>query len=80
MDYESMKNIDIQKVDPDSLVDLLEVEIDETLSIDERIKSFIEQIKNPYCFKVGEVVVKIKYADTDVTLEQKIAQILESSF
>ncbi|WP_092560278.1 DUF6870 family protein [Anaeromicropila populeti] len=75
-----MKNIDIQKVDPDSLVDLLEVEIDETLSIDERIKSFIEQIKNPYCFKVGEVVVKIKYADTDVTLEQKIAQILESSF
>lgn len=34
-------------------MDIRDVEIDPEQPKEERIKSFIRQIKNPYCFKVG---------------------------
>ena len=48
----------------EELVDIRNVKIDRNLPSDERIRSFIEQIKNPYCFKVGDTVVKVSFADT----------------
>lgn len=50
------------------LVDIRDVKIDRNLPSDERIRSFIEQIKNPYCFKVGDTVVKVSFADTPNTI------------
>ena len=52
----------------EELVDIRNVKIDHTLPSDERIRSFIEQIKNPYCFKVGDTVVKVSFADTPNTI------------
>ena len=46
------------------LVDIRNVKIDRSLPSEERIKSFIEQIKNPYQFKVGDTVVKVSFANT----------------
>lgn len=37
----------------DSLVDIRDVKIDRSLPVEERMKSYVEQIKNPYMFKVG---------------------------
>ena len=39
-----------------SLVDIRDVKIDKSLPTEERIKSYVEQIKNPYKFKVGDVI------------------------
>ena len=52
----------------EELVDIRNVKIDRNLPSDERIRSFIEQIKNPYCFKVGDTVVKVSFADTPNTM------------
>lgn len=52
----------------EELVDIRNVKIDRTLPSDERVRSFIEQIKNPYCFKVGDTVVKVSFADTPNTI------------
>lgn len=38
----------------------------------DRIRNFLEQIRNPYCYRVGKVVVKVSFADTDVTLEDRL--------
>ena len=40
-----------------SLVDIRDVKIDRTQPVEERMKSYVEQIKNPYLFKVGNTVV-----------------------
>ena len=50
------------------LVDIRNVKIDRSLPSEERIKSFIEQIKNPYQFKVGDTVVKVSFANTQNTI------------
>ena len=63
---------DIRTVDRDSLVDIRNVKIDPGLSKQDRIKSFVNQIGNPYCYRDGDVVVGISYADTDVSLEDRL--------
>lgn len=63
---------DIRTVDRDSLVDIRNVKIDPGLSKPDRIKSFVNQIGNPYCYRDGDVVVGISYADTDVSLEDRL--------
>ncbi len=78
MTAEEMKNVDIRTVDRDALVDIHDVKIDRTLPKEERIRSFVKQIKNPYCFKCGEVVVKMAFSDTKATLEDRMEHYLRS--
>lgn len=74
MTVEEMKNIDIRTVDPVSLVDIRTVEIDDDLPKEERLASFIRQIKNPYCYRVGDVVVKNVYSNDGVSLRERFEQ------
>ncbi len=57
-----MKAVDIRTVEPDSLVDITTIHIDEKLDKQKRIEEFLRQIKNPYCFKVGDMIVKTSYS------------------
>ena len=52
MTVEEMKAVDIRTVSRDDLVDIRDVVIDQEAPKEERIKSFLRQIRNPYCFKV----------------------------
>ena len=63
---------DIRTVDRANLVDISSVKIDSELPKTERIRSFISQIGNPYCYLDGDVVVGISYADTDISLEDRL--------
>ena len=69
-----MKNVDIRTVDPESLVDVSEISINDELSIEERVAEFVRQVKNPYCFRVGSVVVKNVYSHDDVSLKDRFEQ------
>ena len=78
MTIKEMKEVDVCTVDPDTLVDIDEVAVDASLPREERIRSFLTQIRNPYCFKCGGMVVKISHADTDVTLEERMEHYLRT--
>lgn len=51
-----------EKTDPSQLADINHVSIDTGLSAAERMKAYLEQIKNPYCFRCGETVVRLSFA------------------
>lgn len=72
IDLEAMQNVDIRTVDPATLVDIRNIKIRVDLPKQERILDFIRQIKNPYCFKCGDLIIKSTFADTDVTLEDRL--------
>lgn len=59
---EHMRNMDIEACDTDQLVDLRSVSIDRSLPVPERMISFVEQVKNPYLFKVDDVAVKVEFS------------------
>lgn len=67
-----LENVDIQSVQRDSLVDIKDVKVDTSLERAERLSDFLTQIKNPYCFVCDGVIVKIRFADTKDTLEEKL--------
>ena len=60
------------------LVDIRDVVIDKSLPLEERVRSYVEQIKDPYCFKVGEVVVRVSYADKDKSLTDSVTSMIAS--
>ena len=78
MTAEEMKSVDVRTVDRDSLVDVTQVHIDEGLPKEERLKEFARQVKNPYCFRVGNVVVKNVYSNDGVSLRERFEQFAKS--
>lgn len=62
----------------DSLVDIRDVKIDRSMSVEDRMKSYVEQIKNPYMFKVGNTVVRVSYANTQATINDNFVTLLAS--
>lgn len=62
----------------EQLVDIRDVKIDHSLPSEERIKSFIEQIKNPYQFKVGNTVVRVSFANTQNTITDNFINMIAS--
>ena len=60
----------------EALVDIRDVKINPDLPIEEKIKSFVEQVRNPYHCRVGKVKVRVSYADTDNTLNDSFARLL----
>jgi len=76
MTLEQMKNIDIRTVNPDDLVDLHDVITNPDKPRDERMKDYIRQIKNPYCYTIGKVAVKVSYSENGGTLEDRLESLL----
>ena len=61
-----------------SLVDIRDVQIDHSLPVEERMRSYVEQIRNPYMFKVGDTVVRVSYANTQATINDNFLNLLAS--
>ena len=61
-----------------SLVDIRSVKIDPAQPVEERMRSYVEQIKNPYMFKVGDTVVRVSYANTQATINDNFINLLSS--
>lgn len=58
---EEMKNVDPRTVDRSQLVDRESVRLDPDAGYEERLKSHIRQIRNPYCYLDGGIVVKLAF-------------------
>lgn len=62
----------------ESLVDIRNVKVDTSAPIHERIKSYVEQIGNPYLFRMGDIVVRVSYANTPATINDSFANLIAS--
>lgn len=78
LSLERMRAVDIRTVDPATLVDICDVRVNTDLPKQERIADFIRQVRNPYCFRVGKVAVKVSFANTEATLEDRLESYLLS--
>ncbi len=74
----AMRDVDIRSVNPETLRDIRDVEVNTALPKRERILDFIRQIGNPYCYRHGKYVVKVSFTDTDVTLEDRMLSYIRS--
>ena len=64
--------------DRSELKDIRDVVIDTSMPCSDRVKNYIEQIGNPYCYLDDGVVVQIGYADTPVSLHDRLVSYASS--
>jgi hypothetical protein len=75
MTVEEMKAVDIRTVCPDELVDITKLSIDKSLEGNDRKAEFIRQVKNPYCYRVGNIIVKSSYSG-GATLTERFQELV----
>lgn len=63
-----MRDIDINTIDPATVVDAKDIVIDMNLPVQERLEEYVRQVGNPYFIKVGKVIVKMNHVDTTTTV------------
>ena len=69
MGIETMKNVSPKTVDRSTLVQRSSIWLNPAAPREDRLREFIKQIRNPYCYLDGKTVVKISFAETDTTME-----------
>lgn len=78
-ELQQLRAIDLStSIDIDTLVDICTVKINTAMPREERIADFIRQIKNPYLFKWGDMVIQSVFSDTEITLNDRLKQYLKN--
>ena len=72
------KETDVKDLDKSKLVDIRDVKIDGKKPYLIRIISYINQVRNPYCYRVGDVVVRVSYAGEDKTFTDSFTEMISS--
>lgn len=63
------------KMDLQDLVDISTIEIETSAGKQERITQYLDAIKNPYHFRVGNTVVHVQFADTATTVQDSVTNV-----
>ena len=64
--------VDVRSIERSKLHSLDHVKIDTSLPCEQRIKNYVEQIGDPYCYLDGDVVVSLGFSDTGVCLKDQL--------
>ena len=74
----SLKAIRIDEIDINTVGELSKIKINQSLPTEERVRSLLEQVRNPYFYKHGDVLVKMSFADNGRTLQSCLEDYLVS--
>ena len=80
LQLEQFKQMNIGDVRTEDLTDISKIDIDKAKPVAERIRAFIEQIGNPYLFKVGDIPVKVSFAPDAPTLQKTLETLFTKNY
>jgi len=72
----TMRAVDIRTVDKAALQDVSGFIFDISLSKEERAARVLRATKNPYCFRHGDTVIKLEFADNGPPLQDIMCNFL----
>lgn len=76
----SFQNADIRKIDRSQLVNRESIVIDHKLPQNQRLVEFCRQTnQHPDCMIIDGVVVLSRFADTDVTIEDRLSTVIRNA-
>ena len=73
-----MQTLGSRQPDINELVDIQNVIIDSSLPVAEKQMSFIKQIKNPCCFRFGDMTIRTSFLNAGPTMQDRLKQYLLS--
>lgn len=75
-EMDALKSVDVRTVDKETLVDIREIPVEQGMPIEERVRDFIGKVKNPYCFRVGNVAVKAVFSENGGSFGERFERML----
>lgn len=74
----ALKDVDIRTAEVERLVDIREVEVDRSLPLEERKRAYLEAVGNPYAVRVGNMKVRIRFAEEGASFEEAFENMLRN--
>jgi len=75
---DALKSVDIRTVEKEALADIREVEVDRSLPLDERKRAYLEAVGNPYAVRVGDMKVRVRFAENGASFEEAFENMLRN--
>lgn len=72
-----LASVDIEAVNKEDLVDVSGFIFDTTVPQGQRAAKIIAAVKNPYCFRVGDMGVKLEFSENAPALQDVFADFLK---
>lgn len=67
---------DFDDVDLEQMEDICKISIDTSLPQEKRQEKYLSKVKNPYLIRVGNMKVKLRFADNGVSFEEAFERML----
>ncbi len=74
------KDIPVSEINPDEVIDIKDIKIDRRKSSNERILDFLNEVENPYVFKIKGRVVKVNFSENSKTADDCLTSVLKSLY
>ncbi|NGP46821.1 hypothetical protein G4V62_18430 [Bacillaceae bacterium SIJ1] len=71
-----LMSVDMETVDTEKLADLSTFEFDNSLPLEKRPAYVLEKLKNPLCFRCGDVGVKLEFDDTAPPIQEVLTNFM----
>lgn len=75
-DHRKFLEMDFSDAKLEELADIGKIRIDRKKSVEEKKRQYLNQVKNPYLVKVGDIMVKIRFANNGVSFEDAFENLL----
>lgn len=75
-----MKNTDVRTVNPNTLVERNDITFNSNAPREQRIAEYIMKLKNPYCYKIDGIVVKVTFSDCSETIDDRLEAYARSMY
>ena len=77
-EYRKLQMVDFEDVELGSLTDISKIRIDREQSLEKRRQQYLGKVGNPYLVRVGNIKVKVRFADNGVSMEDAFENLLVS--
>lgn len=72
-----LAGVEISRVKKEDLVDVTGLTFDNSIPQGQRAARILQAVKNPYCFRVGDIGVKLEFQDNAPPLQDAFAGLLQ---
>jgi hypothetical protein len=72
-----LASVNIETVNKEDLVDVSGFTFDTSVPQEQRAARIIQTVKNPYCFRVGDIGVKLEFSDNAPALQDVFTDLLK---
>lgn len=77
INLKELSEIDLREVQKKDLADVSGMTFDTSIPKEQRAAQIIRTINNPYCFRVGDMGVKLEFTDSGPSLQDCLTDLLK---